>query len=184
MFISTEAIHEAHFVVGPVFAMSAINSGIINDLSRPETAFYGLFPLLEAEAAKFKAHGVIGVRFSFVESSLTSVIGSMIGGGKSSSVYIFAAGTAVQLHRYLQAPDQLRNDEEYRNSILNLVGAKLVEVTDEVTDEATAGLAMYQYKQIKYYLLPNGLVRYKTPQRMGRLSSFGGRQRVLRRALA
>lgn len=95
MLISTQQATEPHFVLGPIFALTEINSGFLSDLKNPQQAFASLIPALTVEAEKVNAHAVIGAQFSFVDSNITSMVGRLMGGTNNQKVFVFGYGTAI-----------------------------------------------------------------------------------------
>jgi hypothetical protein len=160
MFVTTETVHEPHFVIGPVFALTEIKSGFFTNLKRPEMAFEELLPILEAEAAKRNAHGIIGARFSFVDSTITSTFAKILSSSNAHAIYVFGSGTAVQLYRYLQAPDQINQDASYRLSLVTPIDVQL----RATGADPTQGLTRMTYGNLEYWPLPDGKVRANTPK--------------------
>jgi hypothetical protein len=170
MQVSSSDIAEPHFVIGPVFAVERIRASMVVGLKGPDEAFTAAIKTLEERAEAIGAHAIGGLRCSFVDSNVTSTLLQAFR-LTEQGIYVFAYGTAVQLHRYLQSAEQRTLDDNYRAqfsaqspSPVAMPQAQAITTTPEEDQAATNGLRQVKYRGLDCYPLPDGKIRAKTPQ--------------------
>jgi len=158
--VTTTNVFAHHVILGPVFAFVEIGAGFVNTSSKMESAFDHVASELGAKAESLGGNAVVGANFSFVDSSLTSLLDQMLLKGELTKVFVLGTGTAVLME--ISEQQKAWSEHIQTRALREAEERRQVQLQSELSARGLKADELQEYKGKKFVLASDGRVKLQT----------------------